>query len=842
MPVLRDEEALFSRDDEDRLIVREKATRERFQDAVKIVIDGNEINVPRCVPATDFLGNVIKEADGLPKPRNSTIYDAARQLVAEGKWSDEDLATRIPVLCHREHLNPIAVCRMCSVHVSKKRKRDGKVMPSPKLVPACQHEVQPDMIVTTWCGGVAGEPSEHFAAEVAGPVRMLTELLLADHHHPDPERDGRTVNELEGVSSRLGVDGPRPAIRRAAGRNEGTPRARPIPLEQIDDADRDFPYSARTILVDHDRCILCDRCARSCSDVKPFKVIGHTGKGYGTRISFDIDEVMNESSCVQCGECMTSCPTGALVLKRRVAPRAFEDAPPIPTDPSTPLPEGYGFLTAEDMVAVSLPYTDPNGARRTFRPFATIPFSYLKWNEGAVRLRRVEPGDVLCTEGEYGSTAFLLRSGSFEVRRAKEPGMVGRFFRSKKVAYDVVGRVDSSALILGELAVLSNRPRTATIVAAAAGEVYEVTRNLLDMAQRSPSARDVLGAIYARNAVRSCLRNGKLFAGLTDAERKAVFEVLDAPGGAELRRVDSGETIVGEGAEAKDFYIVRQGFVKVTKQAGGTERVLARLGEDDHFGEVALLSDHPAVAPLLPRGTDVRRRTASVIALDPVEVVRIPGEIFRKLCDDSPTLRDHLAAEVAEMLKKSKAGKRAVPDPAADAAANAVGDYLSQGLFQGQKLLVLDLECCTRCDECTRACADAHGDGVSRLLRDGLRFGDFLVATSCRSCHKPYCMEGCPVDAIHRSKTSLEVLIDDHCIGCGLCETNCPYGSIQMVAKVEGAAEKGLTAAVARRAVNCDLCHDLVPANADPFCVAACPHEAAFRWDGETLLKEATGR
>ena len=125
MPVLREDEALFSRDEDDRLIVREKASREKFKDEIEIVIDGQKVKIPRCVPATDFLGNEMKEADGLPKPRNSTIYDAARKLVAEGVWEEDELARRIPVLCHREHLHPIAVCRMCSVHVSKKRRRDG---------------------------------------------------------------------------------------------------------------------------------------------------------------------------------------------------------------------------------------------------------------------------------------------------------------------------------------------------------------------------------------------------------------------------------------------------------------------------------------------------------------------------------------------------------------------------------------------------------------------------------------------------------------------------------------------------------------------------------------------
>ena len=169
-------------------------------------------------------------------------------------------------------------------------------------------------------------------------------------------------------------------------------------------------------------------------------------------------------------------------------------------------------------------------------------------------------------------------------------------------------------------------------------------------------------------------------------------------------------------------------------------------------------------------------------------------------------------------------------------------EYVRQGLYQAQKVLALDLVNCTRCDECTKACADSHG-GQARLLREGLRFGDFLVATSCRSCQKPYCMDGCPVDAIHRRGTSLEVVIEDHCIGCGLCERNCPYGAIHMVPRAEPfAAAAGLPGGdphrtAARVAANCDLCD-----GGEPRCVEACPHEAAFRFDGAGLLQVVEAR
>ena len=65
----------------------------------------------------------------------------------------------------------------------------------------------------------------------------------------------------------------------------------------------------------NDACILCDRCVRACDDIQGNDVIGRTGKGYETRIAFDLNDPMGESTCVTCGECVAACPTGALVNK-----------------------------------------------------------------------------------------------------------------------------------------------------------------------------------------------------------------------------------------------------------------------------------------------------------------------------------------------------------------------------------------------------------------------------------------------------------------------------------------------------------------------------------------------
>src|SRR6476469_69596 len=294
IPTAREGEALFARGDDDALIRRERKTQADFAQKITLTIDGTEVTVNRATPVTDAQGNVKYGPDGNPIPRATTIYDAAAMV-----WDRDELARRIPVLCHQDHLAPVAVCRMCSVHVSKLRKRDkgnpnARPVPGEKLVPACQHEVQEDMIVTTRCGGVPGKDSERFANQVGMATGLLTELLLADHRHPDPARDDRYRNELKAVAGALGVAGPRPGIICNEGRNfDLHPQSRPIALQLVEERDRGLPYSSRSIQVDHDRCILCDRCVRSCSDVRPFQVIGHTGKGYRSRISFDLDQIMN---------------------------------------------------------------------------------------------------------------------------------------------------------------------------------------------------------------------------------------------------------------------------------------------------------------------------------------------------------------------------------------------------------------------------------------------------------------------------------------------------------------------------------------------------------------------
>jgi Fe-S-cluster-containing hydrogenase component 2 len=112
----------------------------------------------------------------------------------------------------------------------------------------------------------------------------------------------------------------------------------------------------------------------------------------------------------------------------------------------------------------------------------------------------------------------------------------------------------------------------------------------------------------------------------------------------------------------------------------------------------------------------------------------------------------------------------------------------------------------------------------------------------------PYCMVGCPVDAIHRNGESLQIEIEDYCIGCGLCAENCPYGNINMHGfpkteidpvtnkerRVYQQVEGKKLPVIQQRATTCDMCMAI---DGRPSCVYACPHNAAFRVDSNGLQK-----
>ncbi|HXU41960.1 MAG TPA: 2Fe-2S iron-sulfur cluster-binding protein, partial [Burkholderiales bacterium] len=174
----------------------------------------------------------------------------------------------IPHLCHGGNQRSDGNCRACVVEIKGER----------ALAPSCCRYPTVGMEVTT------------NSPRALTSQKMVLELLMSDM----ADEQHTKVNKVANWAKKMGVGKPRFAKREQ-------PKA-------------DISHPA--IAVNLDACIQCTRCVRACREVQVNDVIGYAGRGSDSKIVFDFDDAMGESTCVACGECVQACPTGALMPAR----------------------------------------------------------------------------------------------------------------------------------------------------------------------------------------------------------------------------------------------------------------------------------------------------------------------------------------------------------------------------------------------------------------------------------------------------------------------------------------------------------------------------------------------
>ena len=535
------------------------------------------------------------------------------------------------------------------------------------------------------------------------------------------------------------------------------------------------------------------------------------------------------------------------------------------------------------------PFSDDT-AQHLERLLATSPFSEMdpqrlpKLREILLldtKVRIFKKGELIVRQGDYGTSAFMMLAGRARVVLSPElpERMIGRretarkpFFRlmaqlwagrkppesfsaaDLKLGESVSAKSGEEGVrvflqdiprvldqhrtatmepgeFFGEIAALSRMPRTATVFSDEDDtELLEIRwQGLRDLLRYDSRLKEHVDKIYRERALDSHLRALPLFQHLSEEARAKViaqtefgtFGDYDWSGEykklvQEGKATQPNEPIVArEGDYPNGVVLIRAGFGRVTEKYGRGDRTLNYIGAGQHYGfaEIAHNWRNPA------KPVELRR---TLRAIGYTHVVIVPTAVMEEVV--LPTLPKHLLPPPLAVSESdgepTEAAARIGPD---------MMEFLAENrFFNGRATMLIDLDRCTRCDDCVRACAAAH-DNNPRFLRYGPVHGNLMVANACMHCADPVCMIGCPTGAIHRNLSGGEVVINPiTCIGCKACFSNCPYDAIRMVEirNEAGVNVLGSDLKPILKATKCDLCIDQL---GGPACQRACPHGALAR-------------
>jgi putative YpdA family bacillithiol system oxidoreductase len=411
------------------------------------------------------------------------------------------------------------------------------------------------------------------------------------------------------------------------------------------------------------------------------------------------------------------------------------------------------------------------------------------------------PGEIIFEEGKFDTTFYTLVVGSVALSFQDDPQRHielhhGEFF--------------------GEMSLISDRPRGATITTVSAVLAIETPRRaMLKLMKAEPAVKSYIDRVYILRALQSHL-----------CPALTVEEFLPVSTQATLLEVKKDQVIFRAGDEADSVYLIRSGTFKILKtRADGQEYVVTYLNVGAYFGEMALLSETTA------------QRSATVVAATNGELIQLPKVAFLHLLQCHTYLRTTLQTEAQSRNLEN------VIILEAPERADYMADFLSQGVVEATDVLLIDETQCIRCNNCVEACAATH-DGQTRLDRaSGPSFARVHVPVSCRHCEGAPCLQDCPPgDAIVRDADGVVKIFAEKCIGCGNCAKFCPYHVIFMVEPPKPQSfwhrvthlvdllrpKKAEPPDTGHRsiAVKCDLCFDV---DGGPACVRNCPTGAAIR-------------
>ena len=442
----------------------------------------------------------------------------------------------------------------------------------------------------------------------------------------------------------------------------------------------------------------------------------------------------------------------------------------------------------------------------------------------------VPHGTVIFQEGSFGEHLFLLLSGQVELCT----NIILDIGQEKTVTLEDLGPGD----MFGEMSVLSMNAHLCTATALEPTSLLLIPQFIVqefmapptksDARQRFGPFRAQMSETYIARTVTTLLRRVRVLQDHTAAEIEALIPAI------EMQTFGAGEIFYEEGETADNVYIVHQGWVKIVRNDNGTQRILSYIAEGDCFGEFGVLLE--------------QSRMATAVAMYQTEVLVIPAKDFQAAVWPKPEAMRKIAGLKNQQL---------LDGDMADVTTFRVQRQMEAEVSPNLDVLAIDETLCIRCDNCVNACAAAHDDGISRLIRKGTLFEEVLIPTACRFCQDPVCLL-CKSGGIKRDKDG-DIYFTDSCIGCSGCAQRCPYGNIIMVEREDLLQQPRLSLAqqllqkvwskqsdepesefqrqlrlrpqLTRLPVKCDL----DKGHAFPACVSSCPTQAIKRFRADEL-------
>jgi Fe-S-cluster-containing dehydrogenase component/CRP-like cAMP-binding protein len=383
------------------------------------------------------------------------------------------------------------------------------------------------------------------------------------------------------------------------------------------------------------------------------------------------------------------------------------------------------------------------------------------------RVLSFSPGEVIMSEGDWGGNTFYFTVDSeLEVHTSDGSGL------PRKVA------VVPPGVCFGEMSILAGVPRNATIIAADHATVLEVVRPALRLLRSLKKFAEKVDGTYRSHGLGNTIAQLQESVGdITSAELVFLGSI------SQFMVYGKHHLLTQEGTPIENLHLIHSGWLRRVRGVPiyeevteGTGAAASALIPEDFLGAGNCLGLEALT------GQTTWQYSAQLMARS--EVLEIP---LAQLQAD-PELWERVAKALANLSNADvelRVGERADKSVLA-----ATEKEIATGIVDGVNLLVMDMDLCIRCGNCSLACHKVHGQ--SRLLRRGIHIErpvkidsparqHVLSPSVCMHCKDPECLTGCPTGAIFRDPRGQIDIDISTCIGCFDCATQCPYDAITMI-------------------------------------------------------------